>query len=544
MGARVFFLLILPFLLLMFVLALTYVSPFLKRTPSITVANSRLRIFLVFILMISVPIVLGFAMLSQAGHYTNFYELWTESKAAGIFFLLHIACILVGGAIVPFTTVFYFYSGYKRFMEKHRYEEVSAHSKDKTLSQLWQIFSECMNTAGVKATVKLVVVKEKPKYVPILECGIVGKGKNAAMLLSTHFVNLFREEKLTKEDIKAVFLHELGHIFHNDHFMPLWAMWFVRSKTFTYTIISFIAGIFFLFLSAYLSGMLIIEGNLLKILAPFLVVPTAFVIFKAVIWNNIATIIREREFLADVRSSHLYATDRMVNALKKWAVHLPVLESLPAFSFAGIRREVKWHPPILDRIEALGHRKEQELEKKRKMPSALQMMRFPLYFALILLIFFIALALLGIDDTWFIVVTGWCTSFFFVTTWVIENIFPLRFLDKQYFQNSLIGSGLLQSLSRFFVSKLWTKIHLNNFLVIFSVCSLIALSSFAFPEDVTYVHWHRTFFFEAVLFYFLYSTVLSILLVAVYWKEKKRKPFRREEVPADIVWDRGRKRKS
>lgn len=538
------FLLTLPFTFLLFALALSYIAPFLRERPSVTLALSKFRILLVFILMVSVPIVLAFVTLSQAGEHTSFSELWSESKAAGIFYFLSTVCFLLAGALVPFTSVFYFYSGYKKFMEKHDYDEVFADSKDKTLSQLWEIFSECMNAAGVKATVKLVVPKEKLKYVPILECGIVGKGKNAAMLLSTHFVDLFREEKLTNEDVRAVFLHELGHVLHNDHFMPLWAMWFVRSKTFSYTIIGFIAGIFFLFLSAYLSGMLIIKGNLLKILTLFLVVPTAFVILKAVIWNNIATIIREREFLADVRSARLYAADKMVNALKKWAIHLPVRETLPAFSFAGIRREVKWHPPILDRIEALGYRKEPELEKKRKMPSALQMMRFPLYFAVILLLFFIASSLPESDDTWFIVVTGWSTSFFFLTVWVIENVFPLRFLDKQYFQNGLIGSGLSQSLSRFFIGKLWTKIHLNNFLVIFTVCSLIALSSLVFPQDVTYMHWHRTFFFKAVLFYFLYSTVLSILLVAVYWKEKKRKPIRREEVPADIVWDRGRKRKS
>lgn len=420
-------------------------------------------------------------------------------------------------------------------MKRQDYNEVFANSKDKTLSQLWEIFSECMNAAGVKAEVRLLVAKQKLEYAGISDCGVVGKGKNAAMLLSGPFVNLFREEKLTQEDVKSIFLHELSHVLHNDHFMPLWALWFSQSKVFTYTIVSFVAGILFVFLSGYLGGKVIIKGNLLNIARVFAVVPIAFVIFKRVIWNVISIIMREREFLADVRSAHLYATDKMVNALKKWGIFLPARGGLPAFSFAGILRKVDRHPSILDRIEALGQKKEPEPEKK-KIPSALQMASYCMYFLIILVALFIPLiALPGTDVARLIIIVGWASSFLFVTALVIENVFPLRFLDRQVFE---------QGLSSSFTSKLWIKIHLNNFLIALIICSLIALSGFVFHEDVTYIRWHRTFFFRAVLFYFLYCTALSVMLVAVYWREKKKKSAGGEEVPVEVVWDKRRKPKS
>jgi Zn-dependent protease with chaperone function len=529
------FLLSLLFSLLLLALALSYITPFLRKRPSVTVALSKLRILLVFILMISVPIVLAFVVLSKAGEYTGLSALWTESKAAGIFYFLSIVCFLLGGTLVPFTSVFYFYSGYKKFMKRQDYDEVFANSKDKTLRQLWEIFSECMNAAGVKAKVRLLVAKEKLEYADISDCGVVGKGKNAAMLLSAAFVNLFREEKLNKEDVKSIFLHELSHVLHSDHFMPLWALWFSQSKVFTYTIVSFVAGVFFVFLSAYSGGKVIIKGNLLNITRVFAVVAIAFVIFKRVIWNVINIIMREREFLADIRSARLYATDKMVNALKKWGIFLPVRGSLPAFSFAGILRKVDQRPSLLDRIEALGQKKEPEPEKN-KIPSALQMASYCLYFVIILVVLFIPfIALPGTDITRLIIIIGWASSFLIVTALVIENVFALRFLDRQVFE---------QSLSRSFTSKLWIKIHLNNFLIALIICSLIALSGFVFDEDVTYVHWHRTFFFRAVLFYFLYCTVLSLLLVAVYWREKKKKATGREEAPVEVVWDKRRKPKS
>ena len=541
------FLLTLVLSSLLLAIALSYVTTFLRARPSLTVAQSKFRILLVFVLMISVPMALAFAALSQVGEHTSLFELWSESKAAGISYFLSTVCILLAGAIVPFSTVFYFYSSYKRFIEKLDYEEVSVDSKDRTLKELWKIFSECMNVAGVKASVKLLVAKQELEHSAVLDCGIVGRGKNAAMLLSISLIKLFEEGKLTKEDVKAIFLHELSHVFHNDHFMPLWAMWFVRSKTFTYTIILFLAGIFFIFWSAYLAGEVDIIEGLLKTTSIFAAVLIPFFIFRAVIWRLIGKIMREREFLADVHSARLYAPDKIANTLKKSVLFSPE-EKAPMFSFAGIihhkyvHRAFKfitgkthWHPSLLDRIEVLGQREKPALEKRKRMPSGLQMISYCMYYLVILTALFITSILLPEDESiFFTTMVGWASSFFAVTSLTIESVFPLRFLSKKDFEENLTGRGILRNLSRFFVNKLWRKIHLNNFLLSLTICSLVALSSFVFSRRIVYVHWHRIFFFRAVLFYFLFCTALSILLVAVYWNEKK-KPLGKEEVPIEMV---------
>jgi hypothetical protein len=125
-------------------------------------------------------------------------------------------------------------------------------------------------------------------------------------------------------------------------------------------------------------------------------------------------------------------------------------------------------------------------------------------------------------------------SFTFILAMATENVFPMRFLEKEVFLEGLIGHGVLRIFSRFFGSRLWGKIHLNNFLTALTICSLTALSSFVFFRKVAYIQWHRAFFPTAVLVYFLFCTVLSILLVAVYWREKK-KPPRKGEVPLEMV---------
>ena len=542
------FLSVLAFTFFLLAITLSYFIGFLRRRPSITLSQSKFRILLVFVLMITVPMALAFAPLSQVGEYTSLFELWSESKAAGIFYFLSAVFILLAGAIVPFSTVFYFYSSYRRFIEKLDYEVVSVDSKDRTLKELWEIFSECVNVAGVKASVKLLVPKQELEHSAILDCGIVGRGKNAAMMLSIPFIKLFEEGKLTKEDVKAIFLHELSHVFHNDHFMPLWAMWFVRSKTFTYTIILFLVATFFIFWSAYLAGDVDIIEGLLKTTNIFVLVLIPFLIFRAVIWRLIARIMREREFLADLRSARLYAPDKIASSLKK-SVLFPAEEKSPMFSFAGIIHDkhahkafkfitgkADWHPSLLDRIEALGQRKMPELEKKKKMPSGWQIIGHCRYY-LIVFAGFVVISIAVSEDaaTSFITLIGLISSFLFVPALVIESIFPLRFLDKQDFQESLIGLRPLHVFSRFFSGKLWGKIHLNNFLIALAFCTVVALSSFVCSQEVAYLRWHRTFFLEAVLFYFLYCTAFSILLVGVYWSEKKKEERKKEEVPIELL---------
>jgi len=501
-----FLTLFLAFLLIS--VALSYVLPFLKANPSITVAQSRFRILLVFVLMIAVPLALAFVPLSRAAGYVDLPQLWAGSKVAGIFFIFSMISFLLVGLIIPLSTVSYFRSGYRKLMQEHR----SANVSEAVLKELQEIFSEALQTTQVEASIKMLVANDASL---VSDCGIVGRGRNAAMLLSPRFIDFYQNGSLAREDVKAIFLHELSHVLHKDHFMPLWALWFVRSKVFTYTIVVFMAAIVFVFLSGYIAETFDMKENLMKLAWLFVGVPIVFVVFRTIIYRLIARIMREREFLADAHSAYFYARDKMAAALRKSAL-LPAQESFAALSFTGLGK-AEWHPSIMSRIEALGQKKEPE-PRLAKMPSALQMLSYCAYFILFLASLFVIGAVLP-GMARYITPLGWVLSFLAVTTLVIENIFPLRFLGRQ-------------SLVPFLVSRSWTKIHLNNFIIALTVCSLTALSSLVFPKETSYIKWHKTFFFRAVVFYFLYCTGLSVLLVAVYRREKKREKI---EVPIEAV---------
>lgn len=312
-------------------------------------------------------------------------------------------------------------------------------------------------------------------------------------------------------------------------------------------------------------GMTVIRNNLWLIVGLFVVVPSAFFAMRAAVLGLISRIMREREYLADNRAAFRYSTPQaMASAVKKAALVLPKQGDFSAFLpfmgaeevsgvqsyglFRKIREEVRkikqevfesiagkmsWHPSELERIEALGLAKNSNLRKEKPMPP-LTMTAQNLLYAGILAFLAIAWSVPG-SSRGIMTAMGLLFAFAFVLAMVIDNVFPMRFLGKKVFQEGLIGYPALRTFSRFFGSRLWGKIHLNNFLTALTICLLTALSSFVFFQEVTYIQWHRTFFFKAVLIYFLFCTALSILLVAVYWSEKKRKGPKKEEVPIELV---------
>ncbi len=97
------------------------------------------------------------------------------------------------------------------------------------IHELLDIFSHCMETAGEERLGKVFLLDEGSETPPVFAgCGIMGKGKRLALLLSKDFVKTFQERQLTKEEIKAIFFHEIAHIKNRDYFMPLWSKTFIQ----------------------------------------------------------------------------------------------------------------------------------------------------------------------------------------------------------------------------------------------------------------------------------------------------------------------------
>jgi len=520
-------------------IGLSYFLPFLKERPSAKLAHSRLRIFLLFLFLIAFPVFLVFAVSYRGsidvGRITIF---WPTNKPLAISYSLSLLFIFLAGIIVPSVTVFHFLFSYKLFLARHEYEEIQAKPlSDSALMELRALFSESARIAGVKKTVRFLILKSEVEGTGGFSgCGIVGKGKELALLIGSDFVDAYRSGKLDEETVRNIFLHEISHIKNKDYFLPLWARQMVQTRAFTFAIVSFLLALLFMVATiAFTSrGISTLKSKLWVVIALPVVVPSALFAIKAVVLDFIGSIMREREYLADIRAAFFYSTpEGIANAIKKTAVFLPKQGDFSAFlPFRGSPGKISWHPSELERIEALGLRKSSALRKANP-ESPLTMIALNLLYAVILGFLALAWRLPG-SKLHLFVIMALLLSFMFVLGMVIESVFPVRFLEKEVFQKGLAGTEPLKMFSRFFTSKVWAKIHLNNLITALTISSLTAVSSFVFPRDVAYIHWHKASFFKALLFYYLFCTVLSVLLVAIYWSEKKKPPGK-GEVPIEMV---------
>lgn len=556
---------------LFLIILFSYLLPFMKERPSVRLAHSKVRIFLLFLFLIAFPIFVVVCLLRRPADIDGWRVVifWLTDKPLAISYSLYLVFVFLTGMIVPSATVFHFFFSYKLFLRRQEYEEIGAGPlDDNALRGLRDLFFECAKTAGVKKTARILVMKkESGEMSGFSGCGIVGKRKNLALLVGSDFVDAYRSGNLDRETVRNIFLHETSHIANRDYFLPLWARQMVRTRAFTFAIFSCLLTLFFMLLAiAFASrGMSVIKNNLWLFIGLFTVVPSAFFAMRAAVLGLIGSVMREREYLADIRAAFFYSTpEGMANAIKKAALLLPkegdFSASLPFIEveevsgiepyglfrkirkgvrkikqevFQGIAGKMNWHPSEAERIEALGMSKSLKLRREKPV-SPLTMTAINLLYAGILV--FLAIAWSSPRSSQSIItVMGLLYTFAFVLAMVVENVFPMHFLDKKVFQEGLTGYSALHAFARFFGSKLWGKIHLNNFLTALTICSLTALSSLVFFREVAYIQWHRTFFFEAVLFYFLYCTALSVLLVAVYWSGKKRKGPKKEEVPIEMV---------
>jgi len=524
---------------LILIVGLSYFLPFLKERPSVKLAHSKLRIFFLSLFLIAFPIVLVFSILYRLSiDGWRVIIFWLTNKPLAIFYSLSLLFVFLTGIIVPSVTVFHFVFSYKLFLRRQEYEEIQAGlSGDNALMELRDLFFECAKIAGVERTVRFLVVKSEAGEIGGFSgCGIVGKGKKLALLIGSDFVNAYKREKLDKETVRNIFLHEASHIKNRDYFLPLWARQMVRTRAFTFAIVSFLVALLFMVVTiAFTSrGISTLKSKLWIIIALPVVVPSALFAIKGVVWDFIGSIMREREYLADNRAAFFYSTpEGIANAIKKTALSLPKQGDFSAsLPFHGTLGKINWHPSEVERIEALGLGKGPP-SRKVKPVSPLMMVALNLLYAGILGFLALAWAFPGCNPSLFVIM-ALLLSFTFILAMATENVFPMRFLEKEVFQKELVGFEPLNMFSRFFTSKVWARIHLNNLVTALTICSLTALSNFVFPRDVTYIHWHKAFFFKAVLFYYLFCTVLSVLLVAIYWSEKKKPPGK-GEVPIEMV---------
>jgi Zn-dependent protease with chaperone function len=495
--------------------------------------ENTLRIAFIFIALVLFPLIFsGLGMLAQEGsvsYYSAIFkrlaEYWTQNKLADFLYLVSNFFFHLNGLIIPLGILFYLLFGYKWFQHSHKYQEVFPREvESKALQDLKDIFFECLKVTNLKLSVKIFLLNESAEDLAGFSgCGVIGKGKNIAVLLSQKLVDLFREGRLSTEEIKAIFLHEISHIVHKDHFLPLWTKQFTQSRLFTFTYLSLILAILCA-LSASIArdGMIVVRYVKWKFLGiSFATFSTGLLLLRSSIWQFIAQAMREREYLADARAGYIYMTpDIITKAIEKVTFLFPVQGAFSSvFSFAGTGRtpslnsevteisskilhvflkvkkvlfrfltgKVNWHPSSLRRIKAL---KQNENLFKGEEGSFISHRSVIITVVVINAIWFLLFLLLGVfiegdKGMEFLTNNALLSSLLIAVSLSILNFLPMVFLDSKTFIEGLVGPvgsvfGAAHLPYLLITSKLWRRIHINNFFIALVPSLLLNIPPFVF----------------------------------------------------------------
>lgn len=562
---------------------LSHLIPFFKGKAYYTVRESSLRILLTcFLIFVPFFLVIVFLFplfrIGIPSILDKIAVVWPDDKTGVLFASSSILFFLISGIAIPAAAIFHFFFGYRLFLRANKKYELSSGliKGNATVQELFNVFSSCLEIAGLKKEVKVFLLDEESRTSPIFSgCGVVGKGENLALLFSKDFIKAFEDKKLEKQEVEAIFFHEIGHVVNKDYFLPLWSKMFIRSR------------LFFVAWAALMMGAVCASGVSFKteglsaifnwsVVARAAILTFGFVLLRGVISAFISGILREREYLADRHATYHYTDQKtMIGTIKKAALLFTGGSRFSWFSFGqsdsavhattkalketGIFMEFKqlfsdimgkrviWHPDPMKRIKALSEERVGLSRKKAECSSLSDIVILTLFLSMLLfgLGFLFEFLVAGLGKGGYISINNLATACLIllyplaICSLVIEHIIPLQFRSMDLFQKSLIGSisgfSIRKFLFLFLTGKIWREIHLKNFFIALIPCLFGMLLSSIFSTGIKFLQWYRIYPFRTFFVFFAGATLFSVFLVISYWREKKKKGPGKEEVPAEMI---------
>lgn len=551
-----------------FLIVVLGLAPFFRGRAYTTAKESTSRIIVISFLIFApffLAVVLLFPLLKFGirPFVEKVVEFWATDKTMAIFVPATVFFLALAGISIPLAAIFHYLFGFDLFLTANKRYQLSPSTieKNPTIRELLDIFSHCLNVAGKKKLGKVFLLDEASAPAVFSGCGIIGKSENLALLFSKDFVRAFEEKQLGKEEVEAIFFHEISHIVNKDYFLPLWSKMFIRSRLFFVAWASILIG--FVCASVAFTKMeglsAVFNWNLVS---KVLILTIGYILLRGVIKILIGGILREREYLADNHATYHY-TDRntMTEAIKKSAllftggdkfswlsfgrqsVTYAITEVPKEDAFSEIKklfsdlfsREASWHPDPAKRIAALDEQRIALLRGKGKrylkdvIVSTLFVTVF-LFGAVLFLEFFSPEWLPRFHtplNTFFILF-----YFLAICTLVIYHILPLQFWNTALFQKRLTASWTL-----FLTGKTWLEIHAKNYFIALIPSLLGRIVINVFTTHMRFFHWCRLHLLNVFLFSFGFATFLSVFLISRYWKQKKEKWPVKEEVPAEDIME-------
>lgn len=504
----------------------------LRKDYRVNTAENTIRIYFVFLVLVLLPLLVLFSIyagkVEGAPFYTRLFKLiasaWQENRAHAICLTCMHAFLIFTGLSIPLNTIFHFCFGYKRFL--HRYGAVSNCEGAETMLRLKMLFWDILNQAGLKPKVRFVLLDRTiEKHLPIFtECGIVGQtNKDVTLIMSKNFVNCFYEKKLSEDEVKAIFFHEISHIYNGDLAFPLWAKSVVSSQLFLASTVSCILALIF--------GLLSIGFSWENFILFVLFLPLSIYLFREGLLQIVGEAMREREHLADARAILLFTPpEALISAIKKVTILYKSSSSFsysfysPAgdfrvldesYKFANFREflrycrwalycfltsKVYWHPLASQRIKVI-EKREKSINESKVLLSPYIVLGISFLGGIIGFLTLMCASFLEVGKPQFTrlaIMLSFAISFLIV----FISCLPLRTFSKMDFNNVLPPRRKHLPL-HFFAGKFWRRTHANNlFIAEFNTLFLI----FSGVTEMSYFH---------ILWLFLACTGATILLVII-----------------------------
>lgn len=417
-------------------------------------------------------------------------------------FLFSAFFVHLGGVVIPGLTLLYL-----RFSSQLSIASISRWAKNMgeairerpVLKELHSLFCAVMQSTGIKYPVKLLLLCKNKSLNVAWGCQIAKGKREIFLIIDENLLEWFESGKITKDEIHAIFSHEISHISHRDYLLPLWAKYLIYTALPLPIVLTY--SIAFLFAAIIkFDGISVLWS---RFLWPSLIIFLASYCIWIVLLQIIGYSMREREHLADARACETGVSPGMMSRVLK-KVHLlfsPERKFFREFSFANestkvntqgridrlvgfLKGEILMHPRTSERIKAVNEARHSVKEDKiEPMPIREVVIStfLLLAFALIVGASFNIFQKTSKDNP--------VALFLLLTVLLIPIIIsmlscmPLRFRCARTLEIALIP-GVLGSESqtralRLFLSLLfnkhWLKIHRNNFVSVFIVWFLTLL---------------------------------------------------------------------
>ncbi len=209
-----------------------FISAIFKRTKHLKPTENLLSFLFIFAFFIIVPFLIYLAGIFHAGKgFIGFYlslsgvlrEFYLKDKIVFVFFSFYLASIHTLG-LLPFLAILQFVSARNKL-----YRATSGVHTEKTeinkkeLDELENLIQTVKTNIGIKENVNIKILEGRKahKIIGSSNCAVIKYRDSIYLLFGRNFLELFSKGTISKDEVRAILLHEFSHILNRDYLVPV-----------------------------------------------------------------------------------------------------------------------------------------------------------------------------------------------------------------------------------------------------------------------------------------------------------------------------------